>query len=234
MSSEPPLNEGGLPAALAYASRRRRLEEAVHVAVNCNLGDAARVIGSWRASEFHLAANASVSFGDVDIFDPEHLRHEEYTWAVATAEDRLILRVSIHPYNYEDALRPHGRLALALLNLAAAGRTSAPVGYVCAKAYLVLASSGRASSYRAMASTVGCGMEALQVKLGLLAPEIVASKEEFWVALTNAAQSARAALVPAGSPRDLVTLLKDTKCGIEPAFGQYLADKFGRLKVVSL
>jgi hypothetical protein len=137
--------------------------ESVQIASN-RLGASLR--GSWQWGDFHVDEKSGVSRSDMDLWAP----HRRLVTSVETRAG--VLRVSIHPADYESSLSLEGSLCFALINLATARVCLDDDPYLLAKCQLML---GRRSVYEryvdVAARSSRRGVSALAAKLGVEHPQ---------------------------------------------------------------
>jgi hypothetical protein len=122
--------------------------------------------GSWRWGDFHVDENSGLSCSDMDLWAP----HRRLVTSVETRAG--VLRVSIHPADYESSLSLEGSLCFALINLATARLRLDDNPYLLAKCQLMLGRRTVHERYVDVAARSGRrGVDALALKLGVEHPQ---------------------------------------------------------------
>ncbi|WP_157746068.1 hypothetical protein [Micromonospora purpureochromogenes] len=194
-----------------------------------------QALGSWRSGQFHFSWADGTSFSDVDAWTALDARHREAT-LLAAADERWTqsLRLSIHPYNYQQTLSLRAQKVLAVLNLAKV-RPGGPelCRYHLHKGFLALSRSDPAETYADTAARLGqVGLHALATKLGLRMREnltldravvrlLTGEVRAFTGLRTSSWSQLRANLAEVGAQ-----FLNDPRLSIGPEFRDYLRTKF--------
>ncbi|WP_435204916.1 hypothetical protein [Micromonospora sp. bgisy143] len=228
----PALTCTSLAELRTYLSRRRQMWNNVITQLE---ESGLQALGSWRTGQFHLSWADGFSFSDVDAWTVLEARHREAT-LFADADERRTqaLRLSIHPYNYQQTLSLRAQKVLAVLNLAQV-RSGGPglCQYHLHKGFLALSKSDPAETYADTAARLGpAGLHALATKLGLRTRENVDLDHAVVRLLTDEVRAftglsasswsqLRANLAEVGAE-----FLNDPRLSIGPEFRDYLRTKF--------